>query len=251
MYPKYGIVRKPSNSFTRCISSNPQKYTINIENALEQHSKYCEILKEFGIELLYLPIDNNYPDSCFVEDHAVIHNNKAFITRMGAESRRGEENELEAVLKEFKLVERAESPATLEGGDVIHTPSHLISGITQRTNQEGAAQMGDWLDVKVDTCIDPNIVHLKSYVTYLGNNQLLCTVNYAKHSVFEEFEKIFVSPAENYAANCLIIGNSIIMPSGFPKTKDQLESHGYEVIDIKINEFKLCEGALTCLSLLF
>ncbi|MHA2251279.1 MAG: dimethylarginine dimethylaminohydrolase family protein [Candidatus Kariarchaeaceae archaeon] len=251
MYPKHAIVRKPGMSFPRCVSSHALRNTISIEKALTQHEQYCKTLIDLGIELIRLPPLDNFPDACFVEDTAVIHNDKVMISRMGINSRRGEEDSIEGVLKDFKQLKRIGSPATVEGGDIIHTPSHLISGVTQRTNQEGVTQLSKWLDVRVDTCKDSEIVHLKSYVTYLGNNQVLTTVNFAKHPVFDNFEKIFVSPDENYAANSLTIGNTVIIPSGNPKTRKQLEDHGYEVIFLDMSEFEKCEGALTCLSLLF
>jgi dimethylargininase len=103
----------------------------------------------------------------------------------------------------------------------------------------------------VDTCIDPEIIHLKSHVSYLDNNQVLTTLKYAKHPTFNEFEKIFVAPGEEYAANSLTIGNVVIIPDKHPKTTRNLEDHNYEVFSLDMSQFERCEGALTCLTLLF
>ena len=81
---KCALVREPGVSFSQCITSHPLQHSINVSNAKKQHSAYCNTLTELGLEVIHLPIDNERPDSCFVEDNAIIHNKKALITRMGA-----------------------------------------------------------------------------------------------------------------------------------------------------------------------
>ena len=149
MKVKNAIVREPGAKFSQCISSHPQHHEINVTNAKKQHSAYCNTLKELGLDVIHLPIDNEHPDSCFVEDCAVIHNNKALISRMGAEARRGEEEVVENALNDFMETRRTISPGTIEGGDIIHLPNHLICGITQRTNVAGVDQLKNWLNVPV------------------------------------------------------------------------------------------------------
>jgi dimethylargininase len=120
---------------------------------------------ELGLEVIHIPKDNLHPDSCFIEDNAVVHKGKALICRMAKEERKGEQRDVAMVLEEFMPTKWVESPATVEGGDVVHLTDHLISGVTQRTNLEGVTQMSDWLNTSVDTIVDPDIVHLKSFLT--------------------------------------------------------------------------------------
>jgi len=164
--PKHALVRQPGERYTGCISSHPLRHTVDVSLARDQHAKYCNTLKDLGIEVITLPRDDEHPDACFVEDNAVIHRGKALICRMAKESRRGEEGAVEKLLKEYMEVKRAVAPATVEGGDVIHLPDRLVSGVTERTNPGGIVQMEAWLGVAVNTIVDPRIVHLKSYVTY-------------------------------------------------------------------------------------
>ena len=68
-----------------------------------------------------------YPDSTFVEDVALITPNCAIITRPGAPSRRGEVYEIEFVLKQrFKNIEAIEAPGTIEGGDIMMVDRSLL-----------------------------------------------------------------------------------------------------------------------------
>ena len=251
MNPRRALVREPGSSFPKCISSHPLKHTINYSKALKQHLNYCQVLESLNLEIIYLTRNDKHPDSCFVEDNAVIHNEKALITRMGAESRRGEEDAIEAVLRDYMEIKRAKAPATIEGGDIIHLPDRLICGITQRTNADGASQMKNWLNVIVDTFISPNIVHLKSYVTYLGDDFVIATKTYADNPILKNFKKLVVENDESYAANTLAIDNNVLMPKGFQKAQAKVRDAGFEVIPLDMSEFQKCEGALTCLSLIF
>jgi len=251
MTPKRAIVREPGDKYTDCISSHPLRHTIDVALARKQHGIYCRTLEDLGIEIIRLPRDDEYPDSCFVEDNAVVFGKKALICRMAKESRMGEEAEVERILGQYVKTKMAVSPATVEGGDVIHLEDRLISGITQRTNEAGTQQMREWLETWVDTVVDASIVHLKSYVNYLGQDRMISTAKYARHTLFEGFDVIIVRDEDWYSTNNLVIGETVIMPKGFPRTETMLANAGFKVVALEMTEFSKCEGALTCLSILF
>ena len=253
MVPKVAVVREPGTRYPECISSHPLRHTVDKSQAVEQHRAYCVALMDFGLKISYLDerLATAYPDECFVEDTAIIHGSKALIARLARESRQGEEDHVAEVLGEDLTVKRAEAPATIEGGDVIHLPGRLICGITQRTNQEGVDQLKDFLGVPVDTILDQSIVHLKSYVTYLGRDTMIATKKYADHPALSGFDVLAVPDEEAYAANTLAIGDTVMMADGHPKAQAMVEKVGFDVVSLDVSEFEKCEGALTCLSLLF
>jgi dimethylargininase len=244
------LVREPGDRYTGCISSHPLRHTVSIKRARAQHAAYCGALAELGLEVIHVPRDDERPDSCFVEDNAVVQSGRALICRMAKESRRGEEGGVEEVLRGYMPVKRAAPPATVEGGDVIHLPNRLISGVTQRTNEEGVAQMEEFLGVPVDTITDPSIAHLKSYVTYLGKGIMIATERYAEHEALRGFEVIIVPEGEEYAADTLAIGDTVLMPSGLPRAHEAVRELGFEVVPLDVGEFEKCEGAITCLSII-
>lgn len=250
MMPKLAIVREPGNSYSRCISCHPLRHTIDTARAREQHAEYCKTLVDLGLELIRVPRDDENADSCFVEDNAVIHGGKALICRMAKDSRRGEIGAVESILKGMVKVRRATAPATVEGGDVVHFSDRLLSGVTQRTNSHGISQMREWLDVKVDTVEDPSIVHLKSYVTYLGRDFVISTKEYSKHPTLSGFNVIVVPEDEGYAADTLAIGGTVLMAKGRPKSRALVKDAGFDVVSLDVGEIEKCEGALTCLSLI-
>ncbi len=224
---------------------------MDLSLAQEQHAEYCRTVSNLGLKLIRLPPDEKHPDSCFVEDTVVIHGNRGFITRFAENSRRGEELAVAEVLKDFLELGFARRPATIEGGDVIHLHDRLISGITQRTNVKGVKQMSRWLGIKSDTIEDPSIIHLKSHVTYLNRNTIIVTEDFENHSTLQDFDKIVVPREEGYAANTLTIGNAVLMSQMHQRAQTLVAEAGFEVIPLDMSEFEKCEGALTCLSIIF
>jgi len=250
MEPRMALVREPGDMYAGCLSTHPLHHTVKVEKAREQHAVYCRTLGELGLDVVRVPRDDVHPDSCFVEDNAVVHGGRALICRMAKPSRRGEEVGVAAVLEEYMPVRRAKAPATVEGGDVVHLEDRLISGVTDRTNPEGVAQMQEWLDVRVDTVFDPGIMHLKSYVTYLGRGIIMATERYAGHPALEGFN-ILVPPArDEYAADTLAVGDTVLMARGYETAQQMVREAGFDVISLDVSEIQKCDGALTCLSIL-
>ena len=248
---KHAIVRKIPDSYVSCLSSHPLHNELNINKAREQHTKYVQLLRDLGLEVIILPALDTQPDCCFVEDTAIIYKSKAVITYMGAPSRRGEVDSIAEILKEHFSIKYISKPATIEGGDVVHFPHFLISGISQRTNEAGLTQTSSFLDVPIKAIKDPSIMHLKSYVSYLDDQTVLVTEKYSNDKSLDNLKKIIVPKNEAYAANVLYVNDTIIIPDGYPGTKHLLSENSFDVIILQTSEIAKCDGALTCLSLLF
>lgn len=248
---KHAIVRPPGAKFKGCLSSHPLHHTLNMELALEQHKTYCQTLADIGLDLIELEPDNLYPDACFVEDTVVVHKDRAIIARMAKESRRGESQKVEEVLSEFKQVKSVIEPGTLEGGDVIHLPDSLICGITKRSNHEGALQMEKWLKIPVHCIEDLSIMHIKSHLTYLGRNTVLANQRYVGNQYLEPYTKIVLPSEESHSANTVAQNDVVIMSIRHKKTAELVKAAGFDVIHLDMSEFEKCDGALTCLSVIF
>ena len=251
MEPRHALVRTPGDSYRNCLSTHPLHSTVSLELAREQHARYCETLSELGLEVIHVPRDDLHPDACFVEDNAVVQGERALICRMAKESRRGEQPGVAAKLEKFMPVRWAEEPATIEGGDVVHLDDRLICGITQRTNPDGVAQMEEWLEVPVSTIFDPGIMHLKSYVTYLGRGIAIATERYSRHPALEGLHILIPPEGEEYAADTLSVGDTVLMAEGHDEAHRLVRDAGFDVIPMDVSEIEKCDGALTCLSILF
>jgi dimethylargininase len=248
---KRAIVRPPGAMFKRCLSTHPLHHTLDMKLALKQHKIYCNTLQELGVDLIVLEPDNEHPDSCFVEDTVVVHGSKAMIGRMAKESRRGENQKIAEVLTEYKQIKSVSEPGALEGGDVVHFPDSLICGITKRSNHEGAAQMAEWLEVPVYSIEDLSIMHIKSHLSYLGKNTILLNSRYIEFPDLASFEKIVLPREESHSANTITIGDVVLMSYHHKETAKLVKAAGFDVTHLNMSEFEKCDGALTCLSVIF
>ena len=223
------------------------------EKACEQHERYVGALRDCGIEITVLEADDKFPDSVFIEDTAVVTDRCAIITNPGEETRRGEVHDTAGVLSErYGNVEFIRSPGTLDGGDVLQVGDHFYIGLTQRTNPEGAEQLADVLrnhDFDATFVSVRKFLHLKTGIAYLSNNDLLVAGELADHATFEPFDKIVVTPEEEYCANCIRVNDHVLVPEGCDRTTAEIVERGYEVIELGMSEFEKLDGGLSCLSL--
>jgi dimethylargininase len=179
----------------------------DFSTALTQHDAYADALRACGLEVVVLPPDDQYPDSVFVEDTALLTPHCAIIMRPGAPSRRGETEAIEATLRDFfSHLERVQPPGTADAGDIMMVGTHFFIGLSERTNAEGARQIIQILEqYEMTATVLPvgDALHLKSGVGYIENNALVATGGFPERPEFADFSLIEVSEDESYAANCL------------------------------------------------
>lgn len=251
------IVRRPGPNFAEGVTS-ARLGKPTFERALQQHEKYWRALEVCGLKIIFLEADPRFPDSTFVEDVAILTNRGAILARPGAESRRGEVAEIRDTLAGyFPAVRAIEPPGTLDGGDICQAGSHFFIGISKRTNDEGARQLAQLLQqdgfttsfVSIKTT--RGILHLKSGLASLGDNRLALIGELAGREEFAGYEVVPVEAAEAYAANCIRVNDSVILPAGRPQFEAALRGLGLEVIPLDVSEFEKMDGGLSCLSLRF
>jgi dimethylargininase len=230
----------------------------DFDRALKQHRSYCNALGSCGLELIELPPDDNHPDSTFVEDTALLTFRGAVLTRLGADSRRGEVESIAPVVHEyFRNVYSIEAPGTLDAGDVCEAGEHFFIGISRRTNEHGARQLAGFLESLgyTSSLIDirglSNILHLKSGMAYLSERRLVVIEALRNAKEFSGYDLICLNSNEEYAANCLTLNGKILIASGFPTIRHDLEQLGYPIMSLDMSEFQKMDGGLSCLSLRF
>jgi len=94
-------------------------------------------------------------------------------------------------------------------------------------------------------------LHLKSAVTHLGRNTLVGNRARIDTAPFSSYEWIDVAPEEPRATNALAIGDVVIFPAAFPRTRERIEQRGFRVMPLDISELQKAESGLTCSSLIF
>ncbi|HRW10575.1 MAG TPA: arginine deiminase family protein [Caldilineaceae bacterium] len=249
----HAITRKPSPHFADGITT-ADLGTPDYATVCNQHTAYVVTLQRLGITVVELEPLPSHPDAHFVEDTAVIVPEVAVIARMGAAARQGEETAMAPVLAAYRPLVHIDLPGTFDGGDVLIVEKHCMIGLSERTNENGAWQLGEALaryGYRWDAIPVGAGLHFKSSVNYVGKNTLLIDAAFVDHPAFVGYDKLVIDPDEVYAANTLWINDYLLMPAGFPKTKQKLFTLGLPIIELETSELRKMDGGLTCLSLRF
>jgi dimethylargininase len=249
------LTREISAAFQACELTHLPRVSIDLDRARAQHAAYEWALVEAGCTVRRLDSGPDMPDAVFVEDMAVVVAEGAVICRPGATSRRAEmPGVLEALARHGRPLQQIQAPGTLDGGDVLVIGRRVFVGTSARTNGAGIDQLARILAsvgytvraVPVRGCL-----HLKSAVTAVAPDTVLINREWVPADAFADLSLVDIDPQEPYAANALAIGDVIVYPAAFPRTRERLESRGLRVRPVDVNELQKAEGAVTCCSLIF
>lgn len=257
------LVRPPAKTFAKGLTS-ASLGTPDLGLALRQHSRYVEALRSEGVEVTELAPNDAHPDSTFVEDCAVVAGDALVWTRPGASARAAEVQCLRDALlldhptllpsKTFSI----SSPGTVDGGDVCRIGDSFLIGISQRTNEQGAHQLAEVLEILgfeadvVDISLHSSLLHLKSGLSALGSGRAVAVEVLAKHPSLAGLQVHVPPSGEEYAANCVAVtDDTVLFPSGHPKLARELKAAGIHVVELDASEFRKMDGGLSCLSLRF
>ncbi len=102
-------------------------------------------------------------------------------------------------------------------------------GVSARTNAQGAVQLikilgkhnlfGSMVEIS-------ELLHLKTGLSYLENNNLLTFGEMHSHPDFTGFNRIKIDKHEDYAANSVWINGTVLVPKGFPKALHAIQQLG-------------------------
>jgi dimethylargininase len=250
----HAVARMPCSNFARGLTTNTDPEPADYGLMLRQHEAYLEALSAAGLEVVVLDPMPDFPDAHFVEDTAVVTPDVAVITIPGADARQGEEESIVPVLAEFRKIERIQAPGTVDGGDVLQVGNHFFIGISQRTNRQGAEQLGRILQRYGNTWTTVPVaagLHFKSSVNYVGQNTLLAASDFTAKPQLTEYDYIVTEPSESYAANSLLVNEHLLVPAGYPDARKKLETLGLKMVELDVSEVRKMDGGLTCMSLRF
>lgn len=228
--------------------------TIDLALANDQHVAYRDALARAGAEVIVLDSNLAHPDAVFVEDTAIVLDEVAVLTAMGAPSRHAEPQGIEPELRRHRgEIVRIEAPGTIEGGDVLRVRRTIFVGMSARTNPAGidaleavTRRFGYALRrVAVEGCL-----HFKTACTALPDGTMLLNPRWVKAADLEGFPVLHVAEGESDAANVALVNGRVIAAAAHPRTLDLVRARGFEVDAVDLSEFAKAEGCATCLSIL-
>lgn len=258
------LVRDLSDSFENSLKLDSPSTPIDLTVAEQQHEHYIELLETLVPKVIRLAADVDHPDCNFIEDTAIIIDEIAVISRMGAPERRGEETAVANALSELGMqnIVHLQSPATMDGGDILYTGRHLFVGLSKRTNEYALNQLKEIFQYRIEVIGIPVIegLHLKSVISFFDSTTLIVAANPAGKHIQKVIQSTtndytFVSVPDSVSSNVLRIGSSLVVQQGFPASEailqDLCNQRHVSLITINMSELIKADGALTCGSLLF
>lgn len=248
------ITRMPSARMQEGELTHLARRPIDGGRALSQHAAYCNALAECGVQVQVLSSEERLPDCAFVEDVALAFPELFVICRVGAPSRMAERAAVAAALPADRPSVWIESPATIEGGDVLVIGRHVFVGRSGRTNPQGVHALRARLEPHgylVEPVIVSGALHLKTAVTVVSEDTLIINRNWVRPESFTGYRLIDVDADEPFAANALRVGERLLVQQAFPATAARLEQEGFRTLPVDISEFAKAEAGLTCMSVVY
>lgn len=251
----HAICRLPAASITRGLRALDTGAP-DLARMLADHADYVATLRSTGAQVTVLPALDAYPDAVFVEDTALCLPQGAVIMRPGAPSRLGEAAEMAPALTAlYGSVARITGPGTIEGGDILTTETEILVGRSARTDAAGIAELAalvaPWGWPLREVATPPGVLHFKTDCSLLDAETILSTRRLSASGCFAGYRVIDVAEGEEAAANTIRFNNLVLMPAGFPRTRDRLVATGYTVREIGNTECARLDGGMSCLSLRF
>lgn len=252
----HAITRRPAASIIRGLRA-VDTGTPDLARMQAHHAAYIATLRETGATVVELPPLEAYPDSVFVEDTALCLPQGAVVMRPGAPSRLGEAAEMAPHLKALyaEVVAITGPDSFIEGGDILVTEREILVGRSARTNAAGIAELtrlvAPWGHSVREVITPAGVLHFKTDCSLLDAETILSTKRLSASGCFDGYTVIDIPDGEEAAANTIRFNDLVLMPAGFPRTRDALTAAGFDVREIGNSECAKLDGGMSCLSLRF
>jgi len=248
------ITRGVSRNIGACELTYRSREKIDYEKANTQLELYCELLRDWGVDLVKIPVNDSFPDCCFVQDTAVVLDEICVVASMGAATRRGEVSDVERQVSLFRKIRRIFLPATLDGGDVVQIGRRLFVGLSSRTNARGIEAFRRLVEpygyVVVPVVVNGGL-HLTTGCGVVNDETVLLNPRWLDATAFRNLRQLHVPEEEPWAANTIRVDNDVCLEAGAPRTAELVQPFAKRIATLDISEFRKAEGSLSCLSLIF
>jgi dimethylargininase len=249
----HAIARAPGKSVVHGLRDNPDA-TPSYDGVVAEHGAYVAALRDLGLAVDVLAPLEDYPDSVFVEDPALVFPEGAILLRPGAPTRAGERDDMRrALVRHFGRLSELGDGEHADGGDVLVTPGTVFIGLSQRTNAAGADALAAHLRAlgrAARVVATPaGTLHLKTACALLSQDTILATPAMAASGIFSGFRLVLTPDGEDGAANALRLRDVVLVNDSWPRTIELLLRQGFCVRALVLREIAKLDAGLSCMSL--
>ncbi len=249
----HAIVRKPSLSVVSGLrdGGGPDP---DFDALLSEHRAYVAALRSLGLVVEELPPAEDFPDSIFVEDPALVFTEGAIVLNLVAPSRAGETALIALELENrFDRVLHMTGPGHADGGDVLVLPDRVQIGLSGRTDRAGAEELAGLfaqLGKRAEIAQTPkDVLHFKTGCSLIDEETVFALPQMADLPAFVGLKVLQVPEGEARAANVLRMGSSLLIGDDCPKSRAIFEGMGLNTIALPVQQIGRIDAGLSCMSL--
>jgi dimethylargininase len=248
----HAILRTPGRSVVQGLRAHDGPGPV-YTNVLAEHGAYAEALGRAGVAVQILPPLEEFPDSVFVEDPALVFGDGAILLKPGAASRAAEgEHLLPTLHANFeRMLTLGEGHA--DGGDIMVTPDRVLIGLSARTDEAGARSLARALaELGRDSRVvapPEGALHLKTIASLIDEETVLTTPEGEASGLFADYRTIVTSEGEEAAANALRVNATLLLSANHPRIAERLDSLGYALDLVDTTHVARIDAGLSCMSL--
>lgn len=256
------ILCEPQHMHIKELMNETQKYfkdeKFHIDKAMDQHKQLIDTLEKNGVEVILLPVKDQFPEQVFTRDIGFTLGQTIFVADMAHGARIGEENVLKEWLENEGISYYNLIGDQIEGGDVIIHGHQIFIGLSNRTNQQAINHLQKILH-EYEVITIPFIekyLHLDCVFNIISETEALYypkAFDPKERKVLEKhFELIEINDEEQFtlATNVLSLGGKNILSLPINReVNQQLRIRGYEVIEVDITEIIKSGGSFRCCTL--
>ena len=218
-----------------------------------EHAAYVAALEASGVAVTVLDPLEDFPDSVFVEDPALVLDGVAIVLRSGAPSRAGEAAALRPALERYCDRVLDLGRGRVDGGDILCTDDRVLVGLSARTDRDGVEALTplvDGLGYRLELVEPPpEILHFKTECGLLDPETVVATPRLAATGCFTGLRVIETATGEDPAANAIAVNDRVFLSAGHAGTAARLREAGFAVVELHTTQAALVDGGLSCMSL--
>lgn len=241
------LVRPPGRRYPECIVRGERRPAIDLDRARAQHAGYVDALRSIGFDVRSLPPEDDLPDSCFVEDVALLLPEVAVLLSPGAPARRPEVHAIAPAVWALQAnVAHVRPPARIDGGDLLRLGRTIYAGLSSRTDEAGIESLRRVVEPHGWSVRELPVrrgLHLQSAVSAAGD--LVLAEPGAVDAGSIEARVVFVEGPVNFVAH----GSAVLLSTSAARAAEVLSAEGLRVVSVDLTELEKGDAGPTCLSL--
>lgn len=213
---------------------------------------------ELGVEVELVAPVRGLPDMVFTANAGYCEGGLAVLSRFRYPQRAGEEAHFRRWFEEhgFRATPLPEALYFEGEGDILPWRDLLFGGYRLRSDVRSHLALGELLGREALSLelADPRFYHLDTCFCPLDERSAVyfpgAFDSYGQRVLHDRIPDLIEAPAEEalrFACNAIVLGRQVVMNSGCPSLRRQLEERGCTVHEVELSEFIKAGGSAKCL----